>query len=68
MLAANMLAAATTSHTRRRLSPLQLSGFGMEDGLTAAAAAEGPDQALRHRIRVAFDLFDDAANGTVPSE
>ncbi|KAA0156434.1 hypothetical protein FNF27_00980 [Cafeteria roenbergensis] len=40
----------------------------MEGGLAAAAGAEGPDQALRHRIRVAFDLFDDAANGTVPSE
>ncbi len=33
----------------------------------AGLTADGPDQKLRNKIREAFDLFDDNADGTVGS-
>ncbi len=44
------------------------AGTTVADTVAAASSGEGPDHAAKQRIREAFDLFDDAANGTVPSE
>jgi len=41
---------------------------GIAGASAAASSGETGDYKVRQRIREAFDLFDDAANGTVPSE
>jgi hypothetical protein len=46
--------------------PPEAAAGSIEDTMLDPAAAE--EARLKKRIRDAFDLFDDAANGTVPSE